>query len=401
MIIPAALSFVDLGFGTAAATRMVHAAAQGDQKTFVRSFSCGVWAVHLLLIAGALLGIVATHYIFAENTLSTGKIGADAAYSCVAMMMGARFVCFYQQIFEGIFIARHQAHVGMNLHAGYALANLILTAACLLSNGTAQELSALTLLWSVTYTLIYCTWAYRVAAVNGLWKARPDMVGTKALFRNGIGYMAAPAGQIMMFQGCTAVVNGLFGPVAVVIFNTGRTLTRTLTQIYSLVISSAMSELQFEIGSGRLTSARRLFRLMTLLSLIVGLTGSLALEIWGGSIYQAWVGKAVTMPTALMPLLLVGVAVSAFWLPAQHVFLAANRPFTFARWSTSAAIVSISVSYLLGAMFGLAGVAAACSLYDVVLGIALFPKACVFLHQSLRLLLSDMRGDIRAVLLRE
>src|SRR5690606_11910967 len=121
------------------------------------------------------------------------------------------------------------------------------------------EFAAAQLLVSSLFTAFYGWKGRRILKINGSLPignlTRRDI---KMITKNGFGYLMLPIWQSIYFQGSTFVVRLALGAEAVAVFNTVRTLSRSINQMYGIINSSIFPEIQVEIGAGNITKAKKI-----------------------------------------------------------------------------------------------------------------------------------------------
>ena len=79
--------------------------------------------------------------------------------------------------------------------------------------------------------------------INLSYEGQVDSQVIKNIFIKGFGYFITPLWQAIYFQGTTLVIRVILGPESVTIFNTVRSLTRSVNQLYTMINVSVFPEL--------------------------------------------------------------------------------------------------------------------------------------------------------------
>jgi O-antigen/teichoic acid export membrane protein len=137
--------------------------------------------------------------------------------------------------------------------------------------------------------------------------------------------IAFPLGTALNNQGMRLVVGAVLGPVAVVVFNTLRTLSRVGTQVLQSVNRVAEPELGLAFGAGDQPLFRTLFRRSCQVALWGCMSVCVLLWLAGGPLLEVWAQGKVAMNRWLYALLLSTAVVNAFWYTALMVPFATNR----------------------------------------------------------------------------
>ena len=127
------------------------------------------------------------------------------------------------------------------------------------------------------------------------------------------------------------LIGYVLGPIAVVTFNTARTISRSAAQGMNLINNSVWPEMSAAFGTGAMDVARMLHRRACQISLVLCLSITLAAAILGDRIWKMWtVGKVPTDPV-LLNIMLLQMVVSAFWFTSSVVPMAINQHQRIAR----------------------------------------------------------------------
>lgn len=393
MVIPTVLGFSDMGFGTAAANKFVLRYAAGDRQGAANVAASGFLALHTIVAIGLIVsaGVVAGGQQF--DFFGGSLIAREDALLAVAVMVAARITAFYQQLCEAYFNAARRTDVSINLQSAFATVSLVLSILVLITGGGTVLFAWVNFAWTAIFTAGYAVIARRTLQLHLICRGRVQRGDLRSICGNGFGYLLSPVWQAVFFQGTTLVVRAVLGPVAVTVFNTVRTVTRATNQIYTMVISASLSELQYEIGAGHLDRARRIFRVGLAMIASIAFVGMIALFVSGEWLYGVWTHKALNPPPAMWNIFIAGIGFNAVWWPASFVFQVMNRPYDFAVAGVFCAIVSVVVSYVLARTYGLSGAAAGTVLMDVLLFMYVLPRSCSLLGQSLRHLPREILSD--------
>jgi O-antigen/teichoic acid export membrane protein len=159
----------------------------------------------------------------------------------------------------------------------------------------------------------------------------------------------------------------VMGPVAVVTFNTARTISRSAAQGMNLINNSIWPEMSAAFGIGAMDVARMLHRRACQISLLLCLGITLGVAFLGDWIWRVWtVGRVPTDPV-LLNIMLLQMVVSAFWFTSSVVPLATNQHQRMARAMLTATCVALLLAWLLMhvSALGLRGAAIALVAGDV------------------------------------
>jgi O-antigen/teichoic acid export membrane protein len=205
--------------------------------------------------------------------------------------------------------------------------------------------------------------------------------------------MSFPLVNALNLQGILVVIGYVMGPVAVVTFNTARTISRSAAQGMNLINNSIWPEMSAAFGVGAMDVARMLHRRACQISLLLCLGITLGVAFLGDWIWRVWtVGKVPTDPV-LLNIMLLQMVVSAFWFTSSVVPLATNQHQRVARAMLTATCMALVLAWLLLHVpsLGLRGAAIALVAGDVF-------TAFYVLRESLGLLGDNLGGFARSML---
>lgn len=383
-IIPSVLSFADLGFGTAAANSFVLAYTSGDKQRAADISKTGVTIITFVVLGGAILSALALTVINHLGLADQAIISASDALWAVSFMMVARLMSFYNQLFEAYFRAARKAAVGINLTniqnvAGIGLGFLVLV----LKQGIVVYAFSQFMV-AVSFRFYYRWQARKVLALNKEYTGKFVKQYAKEIFTKGLGYLMSPMWQVVLFQGTTFVVRVTLGATAVAVFNTVRTLSRSINQIYSIINASVFPEVQFEIGAGNMVKARKIFLKSIQISLLLAFLGVLALAVVGLPLYNIWTHKTLNVPVTMWYIFLAGTLCNAVWWTSAIVFRAMNKPYQLTVTGLIAAGISVLISYFCCMMWGLNGAAVGSLIFEIIMIIYVLPASVKLMGLSVK-----------------
>jgi O-antigen/teichoic acid export membrane protein len=202
-----------------------------------------------------------------------------------------------------------------------------------------------------------------------------------------LSFMSFPLVNALNLQGILVVIGYVMGPIAVVTFNTARTISRSAAQGMNLINNSIWPEMSAAFGIGAMDVARMLHRRACQISLLLCLGITLGVAFLGDWIWRVWtVGKVPTDPV-LLNIMLLQMVVSAFWFTSSVVPMATNQHQRMARAMLTATCLALALAWLLMhvSSLGLRGAAIALVAGDLF-------TAFYVVRESLRLL-GDNLGD--------
>jgi len=162
-----------------------------------------------------------------------------------------------------------------------------------------------------------------------------------------LSFMSFPLVNALNLQGILVVIGYVMGPVAVVTFNTARTISRSATQGMNLINNSIWPEMSAAFGVGAMDVARMLHRRACQISLLLCLSITLGVAFLGNWIWRVWTVGKVPIDPVLLNIMLLQMVVSAFWFTSSVVPMATNQHQRMARAMLTATCVALLLAWLL------------------------------------------------------
>ena len=207
----------------------------------------------------------------------------------------------------------------------------------------------------------------------------------KRLFAPSISFLALPIGQSLNLQGMLLVVGHVLGPVAVVIFSTARTVSRTAVAFMGMISNTIWPEMSTAVGAGDWQLARTIHRRACQVSMASGLGIVAVMALVGPWIWRHWTVHKFPTDTLLLDLMLLLVIFSSLWLTSITALTATNQHQAITIVYLTETTVSLAAAWPLAQYFGLRGAALALIAGEVFM-------AASVLRSSLRFL-GDNFGD--------
>ena len=184
-------------------------------------------------------------------------------------------------------------------------------------------------------------------------------VEIRAMIKPAASFMVFPLASALSFQGITLLVGAILGPVAVVLFNTYRTIARTTVQITAIFSYALWPEFSRLYGQGATTAVGRLFRRTYLLGAIQALCLSLMLYFISPWLLRLWTHGNIEFIPSLMLIMLLYAAVGGIMHIPRVLLMATNQHTGLAYWSVAAGLLSVGLAWIMSGIFQLNGIAAA------------------------------------------
>ena len=381
-IIPSVLAFSDLGFGTAVSNNFVLAYTSGDKQRASNTYITGILTITITILLGILLSFIVIFSAWKGNLLSKSEIDPGEIIVSLIFLMGSRLICFYSQLFEGFFRAKQKAALAFNLYTIDGILKICFGLISLLSGYKIVGYSIFQFVESLIFNVFYAFWAIHI--VKDLPKGHAVLNIAIATLKNGFGFMLTPIWQSLYMQGSTFAVRLILGPSAVAIFNTVRTVCKSVNAIFATVNGAIFPEIQIAFGKGDKNTIKRIYIFAMQFVFIAGVLGTVFLMFFGQQLYSLWTHNVLELSTSVWLIFMVGIPLNALWWTAGTIFRAINQPLKFSMFGFISALISTISSYVLAIIFGLDGAAIGYVIMDIVMLFLIMPLSCKVIDIQMR-----------------
>lgn len=387
-IIPSILMFSDFGIGTATSNSFILKYAKNEFKEAAIILKTGIRFVTYAILSVLFVLTILTSVGYQLNFFKFSVFSERDAMLTFIIMITAKLPYFYLQIFESLYRAKRKAALGKNILNLYSIITIGVTIIILISKGSIVTLSVANLILTIIFVPIVGLLAFKMLNLKEYKKARIDLKKFQVLAKLGLGYMLAPTWQAILFQCSTLVVRITIGPSAVAIYNTARTLSRSVNQILMTINGGFFPELQYELATGNYDTAKKIFKVSFLATIFFSIIGSAFLLIFGTYFYNIWTKNTMQMPTLLWFFLIISVFFNALWWSTETVFMAKNLPYKINNWGVLFAVLSVVVTFILCKLFGVIGAGFGLLLFEILMAITILPKGLSLINLRLEDLIS-------------
>jgi len=396
-IIPSVIAFSDLGFGTAAANSFVLNYAAGKKQRAANISKTGMYIITIMVLAAIAISTFSIFILDYFEVFDKTLIDREEAIWAVSILILTRLFGFYNQLIESYYIAAQKASLSINFRTLVGIVYIGAGLLVLLSGYGIVEYAFSQLFVMVIFNTFYWIKGRSLLALFKSFKGEKDRIIIKDITNKGFGYLMSPVWQSIYFQGTTFAVRIVLGPEAVAIFNTARTLSRSVNQLLNIISSSIFPELQYEIGQGNVGKAQKIYRFSIVTSFLIALIGVLFLAFFGLWFYKLWTQNELIVSPLMWYIFVVGILFHAFWWSSEPVFRAKNEPYKFAFAGLISAIVSVFLTYFLAQWYNLEGAALGTIVLDLLMAIIILPISANMLQMKVRDVFSKGIDEIQDV----
>tara|TARA_R100001594_G_scaffold115190_1_gene150076 strand:- start:155 stop:1369 length:1215 start_codon:yes stop_codon:yes gene_type:complete len=376
------MAFSNLGFGSAAGNSFVLTYTSGNKQKAADISKTGLYIITIMISSALVLSAIVILVLNYFHVFDKSLINSQDAIIAVSIMILSQLLMFYLQLFEAYYRAAQKASLSINLITTKSAASIGFGLLVLLLGYGIVEFAISQLFVTVIFIIFYGLKGRKIIGLHKTFKGVKDKAILKAITTKGLSYLMLPMWQIIYFQGTTFVVRIVLGPEAVAIFNTTRTLSRSINQILYMIEPTVFPELQIQIGKANWKMARKIFRISLIGVFILSFIGFIGLALFGLWFYNLWTQNQLEVPSTMWYIMISAMLFNAVWYVTEMVFRAFNEPKLMGWFGLGSAIVSVLATYVLSNFMGLTGAAIGAVLLDAILVILVVPHGCKLLNFS-------------------
>lgn len=370
-MIPSVLAFSDLGFGTAVSNSFVLAYSGEEKKRAADFYITGLVIITFTVLLGVLLSIIVISGAWKMDVLEKSVIDPSAIMISLALLMASRLTSFYMQLFEGFFRAKHKAATAFNLYTIEGFLRIGVGIITLLVGCDIVGFAFGQCAVAIVFNIFFAFGAIKL--VHDLPRGSFNKEIAIMTLKKGFGFMLTPIWQSIYMQGSTFVVRIVLGPIAVAIFNTVRTVCKSINALFSVVNGAIFPEVQIAYGKGDLKMARRIYVIAMQAVFIISIIGLAFLLFFGQDLYSWWTKNELQVENSIWYIFMLGIPLNALWWTAGTVFRAINKPTRFSIYGFIASTVSALLSWALAYPLGLMGAAIGFVAMDLIMLLLTIP----------------------------
>lgn len=377
------LAVLDMGMQTYVVNRLNQCRTLGAREEYARIlqsgllFSLGVANLAALLVAPALWLLPLDRWL--NFSVTTHSAAAWVALLIVLQVLYA----IPQGLLSGIYRTINEYPRGQMVNnARYLLSLLGMLAAVWLGGG-------LLAVAQVQLTALLLTCGYIV------WDLRRRHPEIPLGFRRGevrlafsfivpsSGFLGIQMVMVLVIQGSTLLVNGLFGAAMLVTFSTSRTLSNLIKQVGATIQNAVWPEFTSLEAERKLAELRHIHMLVSKIVMISATCSAVYLMVYGDIVLALWTRGHVAYDTWLMASFMLLSGSQSVWLTSSILLSASNRQKTVFVAALLGGTVGLPLGYALSFPFGLTGFVFGLALSDALFcGIRLPSIACRVIGES-------------------
>jgi len=362
--IPACLSMADVGMVTAAGNKLTMAMGKGSLPEANRVFQSA--QLFMAVVCGLIAIVTVPVILYAPLPFLQN---ADQRVALSALCIGV-LAALFGGLYEAVFKSTQRYATGTMLSNYVRLGEWIGYMVGLMMVGSFAAVALCGLAIRLIGTLIGMQLSRQGnhGIHWGIYAAERAEIRT--MIKPAVSFMVFPVANALSFQGLTLLVGALFGPIAVAIFNTYRTIARVAVQITAIFSHALWPEFSRLFGANADLAVRQLFQRSALLGALQALMLSAILYVAAPFLLRIWTNNSIEFVPSLMLLMLLYAAVAGVWHVPRVLLMATNQHVGLVYWALAAAGLSVGLAWLLGGTLQLNGVVLAMLLSELFIAIA-------------------------------
>jgi O-antigen/teichoic acid export membrane protein len=322
--IPAYLTMVDLGIGSAAGNEMTMRAGAGDKKGAQQTYRGASLVASYAGLIVLILGIFLSWMTISMGVPKTTEMTPNLAGMLVLLLSINVALSFQGGVISAGFRAAGRNALGISLSNTSRLLESIAMAGALVANAGPLLLCSVALLVKCLMLFLQHAWLHKICR----WLFHPHAPADRTLVRRlivpSLGFMAFPLGNALALQGPILIIGHLLGAPAVAMFASMRTLARLPIQIANAFNSSVWPEMSRAHGAKDTSLLRRLHRSSWGVTCVLVLGSGMGLTIFGQWLTKIWLGPTAPFDQPVLGMLVVITVLTSLWNASSVVLSAIN-----------------------------------------------------------------------------
>ena len=381
----AQMGLLDLGVQTYVLNRMNQDYAKGDLESYGRVLHSALfWCLMLAATAVVLVG-GAAFVLPVESWFRLEIIGHGTA-AMVATLLALQVAAQVPYgLVTGIYRTVGEYATGMTVYNAQRVLLIVATAGCVLAGGSLVHVA----LAQIVPTVLCLGWV-----MHDLRRRHSEIaVGVSghdvSLARSFLGpsslFFMIRTSQAASIQGSTLITSILFGPRAVTVFVTLRTLCNLVRQVASSFANALWPELTALEARGERETLRRVHGLAVKVITASCIAAAVVLHHVGATVVDLWTGGELAYSVPLMDAMLLLLVLQAPWTTSSVFLVATNRHRPVAVSYLLTGTLGLGLGFLLAREHGLPGLVLGLLASELLISSWLVPRAtCAMVGERLR-----------------
>jgi O-antigen/teichoic acid export membrane protein len=359
--IPGYFSLADVGMGAVAMNKMTMLSAQERRSESNEVFQT---AFVLIVTVTGVLFLLALAMIW---TLDMGPVTTFDSRSTLSLLILVALLNIFSGLFDAVFRASGQFATGTYFINAGRLVEWGGGIWALMTVGSMLSVAAGFLVARTLVTIVLIGYARRRFPEFAWGTRSASRKEFRELLAPAISFLAFPLGNAITIQGMTILVGSVFGPAALAVFNTYRTISRLPVQLLAMFSRSLWPEISRGFGNKDYAVLRRMYRHGTVVASASCGLACVILYLAGGLLVHWWSGGKVPYDDSVFVLFLLAAFGSCAWQVGQVVLTATNCHRALSTMYLGAAVASVMLAAMLPSTLGLHGSAISLCAFEFIM----------------------------------
>ena len=283
-----------------------------------------IFLVSLVFICSLIVSIIVLSIIDLPKFLHLSEMNRSLANFIFVSFLIYIYTSMYGTILDSLFRAQSKYHIATFISNTSRLIEVLIIIFCVSCNVSIYLMVSLYLFPGVFF-LFY---KYKLAkdfiqfSIN---KKYYDWSLFKQLLIPSVSFLSIPVSYSVLIQGSNLIVNYFFGPNAVVLYTTTRTLSNFITTILKTIKHAIWPEFTVAFAHGDSKEMNKLYKISVILSIFFAILASLVLLFGGDWIYSIWLHGSVMFDASLMFSFVLIIIVHSLWESGSVVLESTNN----------------------------------------------------------------------------
>ena len=234
------------------------------------------------------------------------------------------FICIYQSVVDPIYRAISKNHFMVLITNISKLLEFIIILISLIF-GFSLTLMVILLILPNSFMLVYKALDTRKYFKYSLSIKFVNIRLLKKMLYPSLAYMSFPAGNTIVLQGFSLIVNRFFGAEPLVLFNTTRTLCNFTKTILLAIQQSVWPEFSIAYGKKNFDRMRTLHQKAFAISNCGAIMISIFLLLFGNYIYTVWTNGSISFSQTMIISFLIVLFLENMWTTSSVTLMAINK----------------------------------------------------------------------------
>ena len=348
--ITAYFSMTDIGLNTVTANEFSIAYAQNDYKKCNKLFNNNLIFINIIFGFVFLALLILFPFINLTSLFNFKIISESTSETVLFLLIFQVFIGMTSNLFDSVYRATNRNARGVMINNLIRLAENIILITSLLLKLPLELMVVFFIIPKILGLIIkyFNTKKYYELKISIKYF---DSFELKKITIPALSFLSFPIGNSIILQGFTLLVSFTLGSVAVVVFNTTRTLVNFVKVGLGLINNSVWPELSLAYGRTDFVTMKNIHRYSVSASFYLSLTIAIFLLLFGKTIYVFWTGGEIEFNSILFFSFLLTLITNTIWFTSSVVLASTNNHQKFSIYYLIATSLSIVAGYFIVVIF--------------------------------------------------